>query len=136
MSKTFYLAGKVQGNDALDKTKNFSTELESRGHTNICRWWEMKGVTKPYLDNLDLNAPLAVEMLNAAFNAEVFILFAQDDILGAAIEFGAGLASVEHVPDKRIYIVGSYAVRKSVFYTHPSAENVNSLQDIRTRDWY
>ena len=134
--KTFYLAGKVQGNDALGKTKDFSEELENRGHTNICPWWEMPGIVKKYLDHIDVNAPFAVSMLNAAFSAEVFILFAHDELLGAATELGAAIISAEYIPDKRIYVAGAYAVRQSVFYTHPNVVNVHTYEDLRTTDWY
>jgi hypothetical protein len=136
MSKTFYLAGKVAGNDAIGELKDFSAELEDRGHTNICPWWEMKGIVKKYLDHIDVNAPLAVEMSRAAFNADIFALFAQDDILGAATEFGVALASAEYDSDKRIYVIGAYAIRQSVFYTHPRVENVNNHSDLRNADWY
>ena len=75
-------------------------------------------------------------MYRAAFNADIFALFAQDDILGAATEFGVALASAEYDSDKRIYVIGAYAIRQSVFYTHPRVENVNNHIDLRNADWY
>jgi len=136
MGRTFYLAAKVQNNDAFEEVKNCSLELQDRGHINICKWWEMNGVAKPYLDNIDTNAPLAVKMSKAACAAQVFVLFARDDILGAAKEFGMSLATAEYDPDKRIYVVGAYTARQSIFYTHPRVENINSYTDLRNTDWY
>ncbi|HUC95714.1 MAG TPA: hypothetical protein VMR76_02015 [Candidatus Saccharimonadia bacterium] len=136
MVKSFYLAGKVLGNDAIGVLKEFSEELERRGHTNICPWWDMKDVTKPYLEHIKENAPLAVEMLRAATAAEIFALFAHPELLGASTEFGMALASSEVELDKRIYVIGAMATRQSVFYTHPRVENVISHTELRDAEWY
>jgi hypothetical protein len=136
MSKTFYLAGKVAGNNAIGELKDFSEELEQHGHVNTYPWWKMKGMAKEYLDHIDVNARFALDMVQAVINAEIFVLFAQPDILGAATELGVALASAEYDSDKRIYIIGAYAIRQSVFYTHPRVENVNNHIDLRNADWY
>ena len=135
MSKTFYLAGKVAGNKALQELPALSTELESRGHLNIYPWWQ-QNVKKPYLEYRDHNALLAQAMVKAAYEAEVFMLFASPDLLGASIEYGVALTASEYQLDKRIYVIGALATRQSIFYTPSQVEVIPSVQSIRETDWY
>ncbi|HEY1644795.1 MAG TPA: SDR family NAD(P)-dependent oxidoreductase [Candidatus Saccharimonadales bacterium] len=95
-----------------------------------------KQMQSNYFSAVYMTRALAEEMAYAAYDAEVFTLFAHPDILGAATEFGIALASVNEVLTKKIYVVGAAATRQSVFYTHPRVENVVSEFDLRDADWY
>jgi len=132
--KTIYLAGRLDAGET--DIAAFSDELEGRGHTVLEKWFLEGRLPKPYLDHPVTSARAAQAMIHAAFESEVMILFPTDDILGAAVEFGAALGSREVHADKRIMVVNPYDVRQSVFYVHPAALAVESLADIRQLDWY
>ena len=134
MSKEIYLAGKIDSGElSID---DFSSELESRGHRVIEKWWEKELLPKPYLQYPDTSMPAAEAMIDAAYESDVFILFPEDTILGAAVELGAAIASTRDNTDKQIFIVNPSEVRQSVFYAHPSVLAVEGLKRIRELDWY
>ena len=132
--KNIYLAGRLDTGEG--HIGEFSEELESRGHTVIEKWFVEGRLPKPYLDNVDTSAPAAEAMLWAAYQSDVFILHPTDDILGAAVEFGAALASTEGREDKKVIVVNPFEVRQSVFYAHPAVIAVRGLAEIRSQQWY
>ena len=135
MEKNIYLAGKQ--NAAELSIAEFAVELEENGHHVNEKWWERGVLTKPYLDNLDTSAPAAVAMMKAAKESDVFVLFAEDNLFGALVEFGAALASVEQHPGKKVYVVTPQETfRQSIFYGHPDVIVSQSLQRIRDADWF
>jgi len=75
-------------------------------------------------------------MVNAAYDSDVFILFPEDNILGAAVELGAAIASKKVNLEKQIIIVNPIEVRQSVFYLHPSVIAVSGIKQIRKMRWY
>lgn len=129
-----YLAGRLDtGEGALS---DFSDELESRDHQVIEKWFLDGRLPKPYLDHPDTSARAARAMINAAYVSDVFILFPTDDILGAAVEFGAATASAIANERKQVIVVNPWEVRQSVFYAHPSVIAVRGLEQVRRMEWY
>lgn len=132
--KNIYLAGRLDtGETAITDVSN---ELESRGHRVLEKWFEAGRLPKPYLANMDTSAPAAKAMIDAAYGCDVFILFPTDDVLGAAVEFGAALGSTLHNPDKVVIVMNPDAVRQSVFYAHPGVIAMNGLVELRRAAWY
>jgi hypothetical protein len=134
MTKSIYLAGKIDSNEL--SVESFAIELESRGHDVIEQWWKKGRLPKPYLDYPDTSVPASEAMIEAAMNCEVFILFPEDDILGAAVELGAAIASTVEKPLKDVVVVNPYEVRQSVFYIHPSVVAVEGIHQVRQMYWY
>ena len=127
------MAGKLDTGET--SINEFATELEGRGHTVLEKWWQTT-LQKPYLDHPQTSQVAAERMIRAARDCEVCILFPEDNILGAAVEFGAALASTAYIRDKQIIVVNPFEVRQSVFYAHPAVIAVESLQAIRQQPWY
>lgn len=132
--KTIYLAGKLGAGEG--SIRDFSTELEGRGHTVLEKWFEQGRLPKPYLDHPETSTPASKAMKQAAFDSDVTIMFPSDDILGAAIEYGIALGSKMTRPDKQIVLVNPFEVRQSVFYADQGVLAVKSLADIRRLEWY
>ena len=133
-SRSVYLAGRLDTGEG--QIGDFAAELEQRGHTVLEKWWEQGRLPKPYLDHPDTSAPAAEAMINAAHDSDVMMLFPEDDILGAAVELGAALASTKTKPDKLVVVVNPFEVRQSVFYVHPAVVAVHGLAEVRRMDWY
>jgi hypothetical protein len=130
-----YLAGKIDMGEI--SIGDFAGELEERGHTVLEKWWEQGRLPKPYMDHPETSAPAAEAMIEAAFESDIMILFPEDNILGAAVEYGAAIASsFEERPRKEIIVVNPYEVRQSVFYAHPSVVAVRGLAEVRQRPWF
>jgi len=135
MEKNIYLAGKQ--NAAELSIADFAVELESQGHHVTEKWWEKGTLSKPYLENLDASRPAAAAMVAAARDSDVFILFAEDNLFGALVEFGAALSSVDEHPEKMVYLLTpDEAFRQSIFYAHPDVIAVQSLERIRKANWF
>lgn len=132
--KKIYLAGRLDTGEGT--ISDFSEELELRGHEVIEKWFLTGRLDKPYLRNMGTSSPAASAMIKAAFDSDVFVLFPTDDILGAAVEFGAALGSAEVNSKKVIAVVNPFEVRQSVFYAHPAVVAVHGLSEIRTLGWY
>jgi hypothetical protein len=129
-----YLAGRLDtGEGALS---DFSEELESRDHRIVEKWFLEGRLPKPYLDHTEITAPAAQAMIKAAFESDVFVLFPTDDILGAATELGAAIASSLIKKQKQVLVVNPWEVRQSVFYAHPAVIAVQGLDQIRQMEWY
>lgn len=129
-----YLAGKLgKGEGSI---ADFALELEARGHEVLEQWWRAEPLPTPYLDHPETSAPAAKAMARAAFQSDVTVLFPTDTILGAAVEFGAALASTEVNGEKLVVIVNPFEVRQSVFYAHPQVIAVRGLQEVRSMRWY
>lgn len=75
-------------------------------------------------------------MISAAMMSDVMMLFPDSRILGAAVEFGAAIASQATDPDKLVIVVNPFETRQSVFYAHPAVTAVRSLAAVRRMDWY
>lgn len=132
--KNIYLAGKLHTGEG--HISELSEELEHRGHTVIEKWFLEDTLPKPYLDNPHTSGPAAEAMVRAAYQSDVFILHPTDTILGAAVEFGAALASTETRDDKKVIIVNPFEVRQSVFYAHPAVLAIHGLAELRSQHWY
>lgn len=134
MSKLIYLAGKIDTGEM--PIGEFATELEQRGHNVIEKWWEKGRLPKPYLAHPKTSIPAASLMINAAWDSDVFVLFPEDNILGAAVEFGAAIASTHAYPYKQVIVVNPFEARQSVFYAHPEVIAVRGLADVRSMEWF
>lgn len=136
-----YLAGKLR--DGESDIASFGEELEDRGHEITFKWWDpnLAQLPIPYHTNRATSAPAAVSMTEAVETADTaVILFPSPKILGAAVEFGIALGSIEENPDREILVVGyspnAQEFRQSVFYAHPAVIVLRSLAHVRERPWY
>jgi hypothetical protein len=127
---SIYLSGRLDTGEAT--IAELATELEDRGHRILEPWWTMGRLPKPYIANPETSGPAAEAMIRAAHQCDVFILFPTNDILGAAVEFGAALAAGQ----KEIYVIGAGPLRQSVFYAHPRVKNLASLAELRQEAWF
>lgn len=134
MAKDVYLAGKLHSGELT--IGDFATELEQRGHTVLEKWWQLGKLPTPYMDNLNTSSPAAQAMIDAAYNSDITVLFPGDNILGAAVEVGAAIASSKTNPEKQIIVVDPYVARQSVFYAHPAVIAVQGLTQIREMNWF
>ncbi len=135
MGKTVYLAGKLNAGEA--SIASFAGELESHGHTILEKWFEKGQLPKPYLDNLHSSAPAAAAMIKAAYESEIFVLFAENTIFGAAVELGVAFGSTVTNPDKEIYLLTpDEEFRQSVFYSDEHVNVIESLDAIREAPWF
>lgn len=133
-SKEVYVAGKIDASET--SIEDFAHELEIRGHIVLEKWWKMGRLPKPYMDYPETSSPAAAAMVDAAYNSDVFILFPDAKILGAAVELGAAIASTKVNLDKQIVIVDPFETRQSVFYVHPVVVAVRGLEQVRQMGWY
>lgn len=131
---TFYLAGRLDSGE--EGIASFAAELEARGHTVLEQWWKLGRLPKPYLAHVDTSAPAAEAMIKAAAESDVYVLFPEDNILGAAVEFGAALQSARTNPAKRIYLVAESSFRQSVFFAHPAVTILESASELRAQPWF
>ena len=132
--KTVYLAGRLDTGEG--DISAWSDELEEQGHKVLEKWWEQGRLPKPYLEHINSSRCAASAMIEAASRSDVMMLFPTDDILGAAVEFGAALGSAETNRDKEVIIVNPWDVRQSVFYAHPAVTAVKGLAEVREMKWY
>lgn len=132
--RTVYLAGKLNAGE--ESIADFAEELESHLHTVLEKWWTKQVLPTPYLSNKETSSQAASDMITAAYQCDVFVLFPGDTILGAAVELGAALASTHDNPGKLVIINNPEATRQSVFYAHPAAIAVKGLTAIREMDWF
>ena len=132
--KEIYLAGKL--NNADLPIGDFANELEQRGHTVLEKWWQEDKLPTPYLDHIDTSASAAEAMIDAAYKSDVAILFPGENILGAAVEFGAAIASTKEDQEKLVIVVNPFETRQSVFYAHPAVIAVRSIAQVRGMSWY
>lgn len=131
--KHIYLAGKLNSDEG--SVEAFAEELEAAGHTVMEKWWSKEALPTPYLENRETSSRAAAAMITAAYECDVFVLFARDNILGAAVELGAAIASAASNPEKVVIVNGAEHVRQSVFYAHPAVIAINSLKELRAMDW-
>lgn len=130
-----YLAGKVSKSEI--SISQFADELEDQGHHITLKWWELGQLPKPYLEQIESSRPAAAAMTKAVMDSQVFILFAENNILGAATEFGVALGdSMSNKNQREIIVYSPEDIRQSVFYAHPDVITVRSLAEIRQRPWY
>ncbi len=134
MAKDIYLAGKLNSGEL--SIGAFADELEGRGHVVLEKWWQQGKLPVPYMDHPITSSQAAEAMIDAAYNSDVAILFPDDRILGAAVEYGAAIASSKVKADKQIIIVNPYEVRQSVFYVHPSVTAVRGISQVRKMVWF
>ncbi len=134
MAKDIYLAGKLNADEL--SIGEFASELEQRGHAVIEKWWQSDKLPIPYMSHLDTSSPAAQAMIDAAYGSDVMILFPGDSILGAAIEFGAAIASRKTNIEKQIIVVNPHEARQSVFYAHPAVVAVQGITHIREMEWF
>jgi hypothetical protein len=129
-----YIAGKLNSDEMpIDE---FANELEKRGHVVLEKWWLAENLPTPYMDNLETSSVAAKAMIDAAYDCDVAILFPGDTILGAAIEFGAAVASSKNNPKKQVIVIDPHNARQSVFYAHPAVTALKNIAQVRRLDWY
>lgn len=127
-----YIAGRVSwGEGDIAKLAN---ELETRGHLITFKWWELPKPNKPFLSYKKESQVIAEKMITAVKKSDVLILFTEDNILGAATEFGIALgdAAKKH----EIILIHPPETRQSVFYTHSSVVVLEDVDAIKKRPWY
>lgn len=135
-----YIAGKL--NNAEFGIEQLGNELESRGHEITFRWWDktLPKLATPYLNtsNLETSRAAGDAMIKAVTEADTaVILFPTPTILGAAVEFGAGLATREQWPERELLVVSEPEdLRQSVFYASTAVIVLESIALIRERNWY
>ena len=129
-----YLAGRLDTGEGT--LSDFSNELEDRGHVVIQKWFLEGRLPKPYLEHPEVSGLAAKAMIRAAYESDVFILHPADDILGAAVELGAAIASTQSNKEKQVIVVNPHEVRQSVFYAHPAVIAVRGLNQIRHMEWF
>ncbi len=134
MEKDIYLAGKLNAGELT--IGEFASELEQRGHTVLEKWWQLDKLPTPYMENLNTSSPAAQAMIDAAYDSDIAVLFPGDNILGAAVEFGAAIASSKTNAEKQIIVVNPYEVRQSVFYAHPAVITVRGIAQVREMNWF
>ena len=133
MSKV-YIAGKIDSSESA--IASFAKALEDRGHSITLKWWELDPIARPYLEHPETSSAAARKMVEAVLKCDVFILFANDAILGAAVEFGVALGECGKRPDREILVICPPDKRQSVFYAHPSVTVIADHAAIRERSWY
>lgn len=127
-----YLAGRVSwGSHVIG---DFGKELEARGHIITCKWWELGRLPQPYLKHPEASKQAAEMMIEAVTESDIFILFAEDDLLGASTEFGFALADT--TKPRKILVLLPEDTRQSVFYAYPQVSVVSSIDEIRSEAWY
>lgn len=131
---TVYIAGKLASDEPI--ISNFASELEAKGHVVLAQWWAYSTLPTPYLEFIESSSVTARKLLDAAYSSDVTILFPSEDILGAAVEFGAAIASCKSNPNKLIVVVDPFHTRQSVFYAHESVTRVKNLDEVRKMDWF
>lgn len=134
MSKTIYLAGKIDTGEMA--IADLAVELEKKGHTVIEKWWKKGLLPKPYMQHLETSTPAASAMVDAAYNSDIFILLASDDILGAAVELGAAIASTKVKAGKQVVVVNPFTHRQSIFYAHEAVRAVRDIKSLYDEQWY
>ena len=134
MGEEIYIGGRL-GN-SIREIDAFSKELEERRHRVIEKWWLKGRLVKPYLQHMEVSRPASVAMINAAYNSRISIMFNAEDILGAAIELGAAIASTKVNPSKEVIVVHPPEARQSVFFAHPAVIVVEGIAQIRDMHWY
>lgn len=131
---TVYLAGKLASDERV--ISNFASELEAKGHVVLAQWWSYSPLPTPYLEFLESSSVAAHMLFDAAYNSDITILFPSENILGAAVEFGAAIASCKVRPNKLIVVVDPFHTRQSVFYAHESVTRVKDLDEVKKMDWF
>lgn len=134
MAKKIYLAGKLNAGEL--SIEKFASELEKRKHTVLEKWWQLGKLPTPYMENFDTSSLAAQAMIDAAYDSDITILFPGKNILGAAVEFGAAIASSRENAEKQIIVVNPYETRQSVFYTHPAVIAVRGITQVREMNWF
>lgn len=129
-----YLAGKLASDELT--IGDFAHELEDRGHQVLAKWWEFDELPTPYLDFPETSSVAARAMIDAAYGSDVTILFPSERILGAAVEFGAAIASTKTNPNKIVVVVNPFETRQSVFYAHESVVAVRGIERVRAMEWF
>ena len=84
----------------------------------------------------ETSTPAASAMVDAAYNSDIFILLANDDILGAAVELGAAIASTKVKAGKQVVIVDPFTHRQSIFYAHEAVRAVRDIKSLHDEQWY
>ena len=109
--------------------------LNDMGHTITFDWASNnQRILKPYRypKHRKSNKAAIPKMLNAAAEADVFILLDEPGLRGAYIELGAFLYQTFKYPgDRKVYIVGPDShEREHLFESHDFVKFVNSIDDV------
>src|SRR6476661_6256036 len=107
--KEAYVSGRV---GMEERTRRLVDGLTERGY-KVTLDWTGSNVRKPYLENREHNAPIAIAMLEAAGRAKVFVLLVDKDLKGAWFETAAAMVASLDDGEKRLFIVGDD--RESIF---------------------
>lgn len=125
MNKTVYVASRVH---EADRAKALAKELEAIGYRTVLDWTSFQ-VKKPYRENRSANRDFAIRAVEAARDADVFVLLDAPGMVGAYIETGVAIAETLRNPKKRVFVAGE-PMRDSVFFSLPSVEYVDSTDEI------
>lgn len=127
-----YIAGRVGRGEG--DISELAEDLEGKGHEITLKWWELAKLKKPFLVHRDQSQVVAINMVKAVKKSDVLILFAEDNILGAATELGIVIGDTTR--KREIIIIHPTDTRQSVFYTHPFVTILQNVDDIKKRPWY
>ncbi|HEY8109219.1 MAG TPA: hypothetical protein VIF43_04400 [Patescibacteria group bacterium] len=124
-NKTAYVASRVR---EADRAKALAKGLADIGYRTILDWtsYEPK---KPYRENRTANREFSIQAVEAARDADVFVLLDAPGMVGAYIETGVAIAETLRNPKKRVFVAGE-PMRDSVFFSLPSVEYVDSTEEI------
>lgn len=110
-------------------------KLKGMGHIITYDWAsENNRALKPYRlpEHRQHNSQAVTKMLNAAANADVFILLDEVGLRGAYIELGAFLhAALKDMRNRKVYIVGADSrEREHIFESPEFVEFVNDIEAV------
>lgn len=126
----FYIATRYSTVRLRNKTITLRDELEKHGHEMTFDWTNTPSL-RPYEENEVDAAKYAEIDIQAAVDADIFILLPCPDGTGMYVEYGAAIASHLLRGTPRIFILGDNK-NCSMFNYHPAAEWVDSLEEILT----
>jgi hypothetical protein len=123
MNLSCYVAGRV----ADPVVRAVLGAVKSAGLTITHDWTADGALPKPYVDHAEVNGPHAQAMIDGASRADLFVLCWDAGMLGAAVEWGAALAS-----GATCVIIGLPAGgRQSVFAAHPQVRLFDGMHEFR-----
>ena len=124
----FYIATRYSTDTLRKKAIALKKELEHNGHEMTYDWTSAPQL-QPYAQHEAEAKKFAEIDVNAAMNADFFILLPCPNGTGMYVEYGAAIAHSIQYGGPKIFILGENK-DCSMFNYHPSAHWVDSLEEI------